>query len=356
MQLENRKNFLVNFTFIITVLGVIYFALKFMLAYLLPFMIGIFISYLIQKPAELLSKKLNIKKGICAAALSVVSFLILLAVFSVLVWIIVSQANSLINSVAKNTNTLKLMYEKTGELLKRFTNDIPSDMQSVIKNLLTDFVGEFATKTGTFLTGSVTALIKKMPTLFISVIVTFVATCYISKDFDRLKKFFKNMIKVNTYKNILTIKTILFECCFKFLKGYLLIILITFFELLIGFLLLGVEHFLLLALLISLIDILPIFGTGTVLIPWSVILFLQEKYFFAIGILILYLLVTVVRNIIEPKIIGDKIGINPLFTLLAIFLGLRLAGIAGMIILPIAAIVVISFYKQQIEEEKLRTQ
>ncbi len=356
MELQNRKNFLVNFAFVIIVSGIIYFALKFMLAYLLPFMIGIFISFLMQKPAAILSKKTKIKKGICAAVLSVVSYLLVLAIFSSLLWIIISQASTFINSVTKNATSLNGVFEKINELIRCFSDNLSSDMELVVKNILTDTAGEFATKAGSFLTGIATSLVKKMPTLFISGIVTVVATCYISKDFDGLKKFFKSMVKPATYKNILTIKKILFDCCFKFLKGYLLIVGITFLELLIGLMVLGVNHFLLLAFLISLIDILPILGTGTVLIPWSVILFLQEDYFLAIGILILYLLVTVVRNIIEPKIIGDKMGINPLFTLLAIFLGLRLAGIAGMIILPITAIIVITFYKQQIEEEKLRTQ
>ena len=120
------------------------------------------------------------------------------------------------------------------------------------------------------------------------------------------------------------------------LKGYLTIMFITFIELAIGLTVLRVNNSVLLAVLISLIDILPVLGTGTVLIPWSLISLIMGDTFLGIGLIILYMIILIVRNIIEPKFIGKRIGLKPLVTLISMYLGLQLAGVVGMFIFPLA--------------------
>ena len=127
--------------------------------------------------------------------------------------------------------------------------------------------------------------------------------------------------------------------------------LLTFAELAVGLLLLGVKNALLTALVISVIDVLPVLGAGSVLLPWSIICVISGNTPLAAGIIAVYLFITVVRNFAEPKMVGEKMGINPLFILLAMFLGLRLFGFLGLIILPVTLIVVIKYYKNEMEQE-----
>ncbi|MDO4607695.1 MAG: AI-2E family transporter, partial [Clostridia bacterium] len=108
-----------------------------------------------------------------------------------------------------------------------------------------------------------------------------------------------------------------------------------------------VEHFFVVALLISLVDLLPIFGTGTVLLPWAVINFLTQNYYKGLGIVLLYITITVIRNFLEPKLIGEQFDINPIFTLIFLFLGFRIGGIMGMLALPIFFTVLFTYYRNK---------
>ena len=117
--------------------------------------------------------------------------------------------------------------------------------------------------------------------------------------------------------------------------------LLTFGELTAGLLLLRVPHAVLLAALIAVVDILPILGTGTVLIPWIAVSLLGGNTAFAVGLTVLYVVITVVRNILEPRVVSRQIGLHPLATLFFMFLGLRATGgIAGMLLFPVGAIIV----------------
>ncbi len=115
---------------------------------------------------------------------------------------------------------------------------------------------------------------------------------------------------------------------------------ITFCILFAGFFLLQISHPFLWAAAICLVDILPILGTGTVLIPWSLVCFLQEDTVRALGLLGIYIVVTLLRSILEPRFVGKQLGLDPLITLLAIYAGYQLWGLAGMLLAPILAVVV----------------
>ena len=105
------------------------------------------------------------------------------------------------------------------------------------------------------------------------------------------------------------------------------------------------------ALLIAIADLLPVIGTGTVLVPWAVISALLGNYFLSISLAVLFVVIVITRNFLEPKIIGNQIGVNSLFTLAVMFLGLRLLGVLGLVLFPIIFIVVIRYYKSEMSEE-----
>lgn len=124
----------------------------------------------------------------------------------------------------------------------------------------------------------------------------------------------------------------------RWLRAYLLLLALTFCELLIGFSILGLDYALLLALGIAVVDLLPVLGVGTVLIPWAAVLLIGGNNSLGLGILILYGVVAVVRQVAEPRIVGGSIGLHPLLTLAAMYVGFKLFGIAGMLLSPAAAL------------------
>ena len=116
--------------------------------------------------------------------------------------------------------------------------------------------------------------------------------------------------------------------------------LLTFFELTIGLHILGIENALVIAFLIAIFDVLPVLGTGGIMLPWILISFLNNQVKTGVGLLILYLVITGIRNIIEPKIVGKQIGLHPLLMLMCMYLGARLFGFLGIFILPILILIV----------------
>ncbi len=346
MEIKKKQDFLINLFFIVACVFLVYFSIKFMTVYLFPFLIGVIIAYTVQRPASFASEKLKIKKEICAAVLSVLMYLAVLLLLFLVGWLLFSKVNSVIEYILKQIGVLKAYTEKINDFTHKFSNSFDDGIDTTLEKMVEDTLTNLGIKITDFLSGTVAVIIKKIPTFFISTVVTVVATCYISKDYDRLKNFLRGIIKAKTYETIATVKDIFTDCILKFVLGYLIIMLITFAELTIGFLIIGVESYLIAAFIVSLVDILPVLGTGTVLLPWSVILFLQNDPRRAFGMIILYVVICIVRNFTEPKIIGKQIGINPLFTLLFMFLGLKIAGIPGMIILPVSLIVIFTFYKK----------
>ena len=131
----------------------------------------------------------------------------------------------------------------------------------------------------------------------------------------------------------------------SYLKAYGILILITSIELFIGFTILGINNAILLAILIALIDIFPILGTGTVVIPWAIISLIQGNFFRGIGLAIIYIVVLLVRQIIEPRIVGAQLGQHPVVTLIAIYIGFLWMGVFGMILLPIFTNILIALNK-----------
>jgi len=224
-------------------------------------------------------------------------------------------------------------------------------MEETFNKILQGFFAELTDKISRFLSNSITNAVKGAPSVLFSSIVALAATCYIAKDYESLKKFINNMLSAKKAKTLIKLKDIFKSCVLKMLSGYLILMAITFGELALGFLILGIKNGIWLSAVIAVVDILPVFGVGTVLIPWGIINMILGNNFHGVGLIILYLLVTLVRNFAEPKIVGGKIGANPLFTLLCMFLGLKLFGFPGLVILPVTFIVIVKYYKSEMEQD-----
>ena len=184
------------------------------------------------------------------------------------------------------------------------------------------------------------------PTAVIFLGFMFIAIFYISHDYDKICSFILLQLPEKTLETIDETKNVIISTARELFKSYFLLTLITFFQLLAGFLILGIDYSLLLASLICFVDLLPILGTGSVLIPWAVFCFFTDNVSTAAGLIVLYAVITVFRNIAEPKIVGNNIGLHPLLSLISIFLGIKLIGFSGIIIFPILTITVISLNRK----------
>ena len=161
---------------------------------------------------------------------------------------------------------------------------------------------------------------------------------YIAKDYDDITKFVVGFIPKQVTKRLVFIKDTILYKLGRLIRGYSIIVAITFLELLIGLLLLKSKYALTIAAVTALVDVLPILGSGTVLIPWAIGAALMGNTSKAVGLIVLYLIIAAIRNVLEPKIIGDKLGVHPVIMLASLVLGLWLFGAVGVIIMPLLTV------------------
>lgn len=179
-----------------------------------------------------------------------------------------------------------------------------------------------------------------LPKAVLSTAVVIIATYYFAIDRVKINNFFLSLFPQKIREHLKQSKEALTDTVGSFLRAYFLLFGITFFELLVAFMILKVEYSFVLALVIAIVDVLPVLGTGTVLVPWAVISFVSGNYGFGIGLLVTYALITVIRQVLEPKIVGRFIGLSPLAALASMYIGLRLMGLGGLIAFPLGAILI----------------
>ncbi|MBR4141902.1 MAG: sporulation integral membrane protein YtvI, partial [Firmicutes bacterium] len=178
------------------------------------------------------------------------------------------------------------------------------------------------------------------PKFFISLIFCIVSTVFLSMDYPNITYFFLGQFPEKSQQTILEAKNYLLKTIGGMLKSYGLIMFITFCELNIGLRIIGVEDATVLSLIIAIFDILPALGTGGIMIPWVVIELVQGNVMLGVKLLLLYAFITVVRNILEPKIVGESIGLHPVLLLISIYVGGTILGPMGIIIMPFTLIVI----------------
>lgn len=347
MDTDSKKRFLVNTAFFAVIATLIYLVAKFLLSYLLPFVIGVVLAVLLQKPARKISHKTKIDTGVCAAVLVAIAYVLILLLVIIAVWQLWVHLPDFSKSITESLENIGTAIERWRTLFNDRISRLDENMANALRSLTETSFDDIISRLGGVITDLATRVAKRFPAFLISSVVTFAASCYIAKDFEGLTMFFKDILNRNTVSNIITVRDILFNRVFKLSGGYIILMFITFCELLLGFWIMKISNPWLAAALTAVVDLLPVLGTGTVLIPWAVFCFLTDNIARGAGLCALYVIITVIRNFAEPRIIGKRIGITPLVTLLTMFLGLRVAGIAGMFILPLTIITVVDFYKKQ---------
>lgn len=174
-----------------------------------------------------------------------------------------------------------------------------------------------------------------IPSFFIKFLFTIVSSFFFTIDYYKITRFILRQFSEKNQNIIINIKKNGIDTIFKFIRAYAILITITFIELSIGLSILKISNSILIAALIAIIDILPILGTGGILLPWAIISIITGNIGLAIGLVSLYLLILIIRQVLEPKIVGNQIGLHPIVTLICMFVGAQLLGFIGLFLLPI---------------------
>lgn len=344
MTLDEKKKFIINVAFVVTVYAVLYFVFVYAIHWVMPFLIGFLIALALRPVTRFINRFVkSTGKGVTIFVVAAF-YVVIVLVLWVLTTSLISQVTDLVKIIPS------LYFDKVEPLLVEFNEWISSNAENIspdaansisqVISSIIDYISVGIKNLSISFVSLVTKLISNFPLYLISVIFTIVLSVFISVEYDSLVAFIKRQLPEKFNSAFAEVKKFLAGTIWKMIKSYAIIMLITFCELFIGLSILRVDRALPIAALTAVIDILPVLGTGAVIIPWSIIELFTKDFHLAIGLLALYLVITIVRNIIEPKIVGQQIGLHPIITITVMYAGLRLFGFAGLIIAPIATILV----------------
>ncbi len=352
MEEQARVKFILNTVYYLIVLGGIWLICRFAFRYLAPFLVGAVIAFLVQKPAKMLSDKTKLKREVAAGILAVLIFLLTVAAVVFLGVKLIGAAGGLAADLSKKAPEITKYLRGMKTQIQQTFQKLPKPLLSATDKFYDNAVDRSLSALTSAVSSAAGSFATHLPLFLLSSVVALVSSCYMATDFVGLAGFVKGVIGGRVYDNLLKIKEIVVGSVWKFMKGFAVIMLINFVLLSVGFLVLKVKYAFLLAALVALADVLPVIGTGTVLIPWGIVCIVFSDYYRGVGLLVLYAVAVLVRNFAEPRVIGRQIGIAPLFTLIAMFIGLKLFGVAGVVLCPLVLLVVIEYYKRQMKNEE----
>lgn len=330
-----------------------------MAVFYMPFLIAFIIAIMAEPAIKLVARKTKLERKVSA-------IIVLIVVFAIIVGLLIWGIAALIDEGA---NLLKLINEYVGDgygyILDLIDNikfddvQISDDVVNMIKTSVANFLDNASTWLTNFL-NSMLSIVSSVATVGIYTVITILATYFICADriyiLDQIEHHFPKEWVKKLNKNISKITKLLGG----YLKAQVILIVINFVLVLIGLFAfemfgLNVGYPLLMALLIAFADALPILGSGTILVPWAVIRSIQGDMHLAIALIVLYIIISVARQLLEPKVISNQIGIHPIFTLIAMYTGYKAIGIFGMLIGPIIIIILKSIFETLIDKGIVKT-
>ena len=318
------------------------------LFYFMPFVIGWFLSFVASPLVNWLEKRLKIVKKLGSAIIIILVLggCVALGYFAVSsIW---NEIASLIRNFPDMYAELEKGFGEIGDSLQGIFRILPESIQkgwdAIVSNLdktMGDMIGSMSQPT-VEAAGNVA---KKIPSVLIAVIVTIVSAYFFIAEREEVIVWAKRIAPDPVVRRMTMVIDNLKYAVGGYFKAQMKIMVVVFAILLVGFMLVGIHFSILLAIAIAFLDFLPFFGTGTALIPWAAYKLLTGDYKMAIALLVIYAVTQIVRQLIQPKLVGDSMGLNPLFTLVLLYIGYKVGSVLGMIFAVPIGMIIVNLYQ-----------
>ena len=342
---EQKRAFIIKFLYFSIWLGIIYCLLKYALPLFMPFVIAFLIAFFLKPLINFITKKTPLSRKLTAVLLLTILYLgvgSLLALGGAKLFIYLSSLFSGLPAFYKNTlmpaashmgTLLDNFFDNLDPSLVRFFNGISDSISQSLSNV----VRMISSSAVNMFTGAA----SRIPLFVVALFLCIIASYFFVMDYYKITSFVTRQLSEKVSKRLFIIKEYVVNVLFRFARAYLILMSITFAEVALGLLILQVKNFFTIALVTAIVDILPIFGSGTVILPWAAYSLFTGNYVLGVGLLVLYAVVTLVRQIMEPRVVGRQIGLYPLLTLICMFIGAQLFGFWGLFGFPITLTVLI---------------
>lgn len=333
-----------NFILIAVAALLIFLVLPRILSFFMPFVIGWIVAMIANPLVRFLEKKVKIMRKHSSAIFIIVVIAAIVGIGYLLLSILIRELLALVNDLPTIVSNVGNQFSDVNRYIRNHYGALPDKVQKVIDNLMIgigDYVTEFVNGLEPPTMSSAGTFAKNVAQIFLMVIVTILSAYFFTASMDEIVAKLKSTLPksmINYWHVIYDNFKSAFGGYFKAQFKIMIVLTIIMF---IGFEILKVGYSFVFALGIAFLDVLPVFGTGAVLWPWAFISVITGNYFRAVGLIIIYLICQIIKQLLQPKMVGDSIGLNPLATLVFLFTGYQFYGVFGMIIgIPIGMVLV----------------
>ena len=343
-NMDHRKKFIVNAAYWAIIAAIVLFVVRYLLGLIWPFFLAFIFSWALTPIVRTLTVRCHIKYGLSA-------LICLLLFFGLVGGLLLAIVINIVSWVQELVGWLPPFYSGTVEPFLRdatvwaedFVGRLDPDATAVITNTLSNVISSVGSAVSDFsmqAVGVVTAWVTKLPGRMLSILICIISTVFMTVDFHRITAFLLRQMSERTRLVVVKAKESFIAVLRRYGKSYGIIMAITFVELTVGLLILRQEKAPLLALIIAFFDIFPVIGAGFFLVPWGIVTLASGAMAKGFGLIALYIIITIIRQFLEPRIVGHQVGLHPLVTLMAMLVGTKLFGGIGLLGLPIACAII----------------
>ena len=352
MKIDWQKTAAILFCALV-LLGAFFLIGRYVIAIVMPFLIALLIAIPVHHAAVAIAARTRLPRKLSVVILLLLFFLLTTLLLVLGINRLTQELVRLVDRLASGNELERLMGD-----LARVGDEIPflnanDRLRDGLDGMVSSLLREAASTAVSAVTSFATGFLRAMPSIMLFVVVTIISSFYFALDLEAVQGAVLSLLPPQAARRAPQIKVRVRRFAVRYVRVYLLLMLITFLELFTGFTLLRVEYSFLLALAISVVDILPVFGVGTILLPWAVTEFITRDFRMGLGLLALWAVITVARQVTEPRIVGETIGLHPLLTLVGMYVGFRLFGIVGMLLAPALIIAIRTAWREWMPWRKM---
>ncbi len=353
MSAARLRRFLLRAASAAAAAALVWAALQYLLPWLLPFLIAAAAAAAMEPAVRFLQRRFRLRRGFSALVLTLFLLFLLGGLLSLLGATLRNEAYALLEQAPVLLDAAPAALDALLARAERYSAACPPWLRESVETSFARYAAEAGDLLGNLvdrLLASLAASAAALPRLLFAAATTVLAIYFTSSSWPQLCQFARRALPDGARRNARVFRSGMTRSLERWLRAELTLCAVTFSELLAGFLLLRQPYALLLAFLITLVDALSVFGTGTVLIPWAVAEALFQNVPKSVALASLYLLTLLVRNVLEPRLLGAQAGLPPIASLLAMYLGFCVCGVAGMVLFPFLLLLAAQLRRLQKEQ------
>ena len=346
VSVEKRRGFIINTVYFVLIGVIFYVVVQYLFGLVGPFVVGFLVAALLQKSIHFLFRKLRLPRKLVAVVCAVLFYAV---IGIVLFWLGVGAFAWLRDVVERLPSFYALEIEPLIMQSFHSIEGLMARFDVSLVQLLEDFhvslsqsIGRIVSDVSSVAITAITSTVSWVPRLFFGIVLSIISTVFFALDYGMITEFLSSLVPPRGL--LLELKTLVGGIGVKYIKAYALLMLITFTEMVIGLSILRIEGAATIAAFTAVVDILPVLGTGLVVIPWALFHLVKGNLFLGLGLFLLYAVITVVRQVLEPKVVGQQIGLHPIVILLCMYAGVKLFGVVGLFVLPFTILVIKYLY------------